>query len=95
LPPGGFTTPIFDVVLRGLTIRGSIVGTRKDLAEAIDFATRGQVRAEIHVAPLEDINEIFANLEAGKVDGRMVLDLALAPRENGKLPPVAVGVAKP
>ena len=35
LPPGEFATPIFDVVLKRLTLRGSIVGTRKDLAEAI------------------------------------------------------------
>jgi alcohol dehydrogenase, propanol-preferring len=76
LPPGGFQTPIFDVVLKGLTIRGSIVGTRKDLSEAVAFATANKVRADIHKAKLEDINQIFADLKAGKVDGRMVLDLA-------------------
>jgi propanol-preferring alcohol dehydrogenase len=76
LPPGGFQTPIFDVVLKGLTIRGSIVGTRKDLQEAVAFAGAGKVRAEIHRAKLEDINQIFDDLKAGTVDGRMVLDLA-------------------
>jgi threonine dehydrogenase-like Zn-dependent dehydrogenase len=35
LPPGDFPTPIFDVVLKRITIRGSIVGTRADLAEGI------------------------------------------------------------
>ena len=95
LPPGSFATPIFDVVLKAITIRGSIVGTRKDLAEAIDLATRGKVRADIHLAPLDAINAIFADLEAGKIDGRMVLDLTLAARENRQLPPVAVGVMKP
>jgi alcohol dehydrogenase, propanol-preferring len=76
LPPGGFQTPIFDVVLKGLTIRGSIVGTRKDLDEAVAFATSGKVRAEIHTAKLGAINQIFADLKAGKVDGRMVLDFS-------------------
>ena len=95
LPPGSFATPIFDVVLKAITIRGSIVGTRKDLAEAIDFATRGKVRAEIHKAPLTDINEIFAGLQAGTIDGRMVLDFASTASEHGELPAVAVGVAKP
>ena len=75
LPPGSFPTPIFDVVLKRLTIRGSIVGTRKDLAEAIAFAANGKVRAEIRTAKLEDINTIFDDLKAGKVEGRMVLDL--------------------
>jgi alcohol dehydrogenase, propanol-preferring len=75
LPPGEFPTPIFDVVMNRITIRGSIVGTRKDLAEAIDFASEGKVRAHIHKARLDDINQIFGDLEAGKVDGRMVITI--------------------
>lgn len=75
LPPGDFATPIFDVVLKRITLRGSIVGTRKDLAEAIQFATEGKVQAHIHKAKLEDINRVFADMKAGKVDGRIVMDL--------------------
>ncbi|MBV8106289.1 MAG: alcohol dehydrogenase AdhP [Hyphomicrobiales bacterium] len=75
LPPGEFPTPIFDVVMNRITIRGSIVGTRKDLAEAIEFASEGKVRAHIHKARLDDINQIFNDLEAGKVDGRMVITI--------------------
>ncbi len=73
LPPGDFATPIFDVVLKRITLRGSIVGTRKDLAEAIEFASEGKVKAHIHQRPLEDINGVFADLKAGKVDGRIVV----------------------
>ncbi|WP_342708828.1 alcohol dehydrogenase AdhP [Bradyrhizobium sp. B124] len=76
LPPGEFPTPIFDVVLKRLTVRGSIVGTRRDLDEAVAFAVEGKVLAEIKTAPLTDINTIFANLKAGKVQGRMVLDMS-------------------
>lgn len=75
LPPGEFPTPIFDVVLKRLTIRGSIVGTRKDLTESLQFAGEGKVKAHIHEAKLDDINQVFADLEAGRVDGRMVLTL--------------------
>ena len=75
LPPGEFPTPIFDVVLKRITVRGSIVGTRRDLDEAIAFAAEGKVRSEIKTAPLGDINAIFADLKAGMIDGRMVLDL--------------------
>ncbi|HYP58713.1 MAG TPA: alcohol dehydrogenase AdhP [Beijerinckia sp.] len=74
LPPGDFETPIFDVVLKRITVRGSIVGTRKDLAEAIAFAAEGKVHAHIHKKRLEDINQVFADLKAGRVDGRIVLD---------------------
>jgi propanol-preferring alcohol dehydrogenase len=87
LPPGEFPTPIFDVVLKRLTVRGSIVGTRRDLDEAIAFAVNGKVRAEIKTAALSDINAILANLKAGKVQGRMVLDMsqtAKAQSETGE-----------
>ncbi len=77
LPPGDFPTPIFDVVLKRITVRGSIVGTRRDLDEALQFAVDHNVRPEITKAPLEDINKIFANLKAGKVDGRVVLALGM------------------
>lgn len=77
LPPGEFPTPIFDVVLKRITLRGSIVGTRRDLDEAIAFAVEGKVKAEITTAPLGDINAIFARLKAGQVEGRIVLDLTL------------------
>ncbi|MGN8200305.1 alcohol dehydrogenase AdhP [Salinisphaera sp. RV14] len=73
LPPGEFNTPIFDVVLKRLTIRGSIVGTRKDMAEALAFAADGHVRPHIHETRLENINDVFADLAVGTVDGRMVI----------------------
>ena len=78
LPPGEFPTPIFDVVLKRITLRGSIVGTRLDLDEAIALAAEGKVRAEITKVPLDDINRVFADLKAGRVRGRVVLDLTAA-----------------
>ena len=44
LPPGDFPVSIFDVVLNGITIRGSIVGTRLDLKESLAFASAAKVR---------------------------------------------------
>lgn len=73
LPPGDFPLPIFSTVLNGITVRGSIVGTRRDLQESLDFAAEGKVRAHIHRDRLENINAIFAALKAGDVDGRIVL----------------------
>ena len=75
LPPGEFPVPIFDVVLSRYTIRGSIVGTRKDLDEALAFAAEGKVKATIEQQPLESINDVFARLREGKVNGRIVLSL--------------------
>jgi alcohol dehydrogenase, propanol-preferring len=73
LPPGDFHAPVFDVVLSRITIRGSIVGGRQDLAEAIDFAARGRVHSHYHEMRLEDINQVFSDMKAGRLDGRMVM----------------------
>lgn len=82
LPPGEFPTPIFDVVLKRITVRGSIVGTRKDLSEALAFAAAGKVTSHIHHAKLADVNDIFTALRTGSVDGRMVLDLMPVPKAS-------------
>ncbi len=74
LPPGEFSLSIFDMVLNGTTVRGSIVGTRLDLQEALDFAGQGKVRATVSSEPLENINDIFARMRQGKIEGRIVLD---------------------
>ena len=77
LPPGAFPTPIFDVVLKRITIRGSIVGTRQDLDEAIAFAAEGKVSAHVETTTLECINTVLSELKAGQIEARMVLDLAV------------------
>jgi alcohol dehydrogenase, propanol-preferring len=59
-----------------LSVRGSNVGTRLDLNEAVAFAANGLVTAKIKKAPLEQINAIFDEMRAGKILGRMVLKLA-------------------
>ncbi|KUM37900.1 alcohol dehydrogenase AdhP [Pseudomonas sp. EpS/L25] len=77
LPPGDFPLSIFDMVLNGTTVRGSIVGTRLDLQEALDFAGEGKVKATVSAEPLENINDIFARMHQGGIEGRVVIDMAL------------------
>jgi propanol-preferring alcohol dehydrogenase len=74
LPPGDFPVPLFDVVANCITIRGSFVGNREDMAEALAFAAEGRVRADIELQPLSAINDVFARLEHGDVPSRVVLD---------------------
>ncbi len=74
LPPGNFPVPLFDVVANCITIRGSFVGNREDMAEALMFAARGKVKADIELQPLSAINDVFDRLQKGKVAGRVVLD---------------------
>lgn len=86
LPPGEFPVSIFDVVLNRYTLRGSIVGTRLDLEEALAFAAEGKVKATIETLPLESINSVFSRLKTGQVNGRIVLNL----KEETKVRTVAV-----
>jgi propanol-preferring alcohol dehydrogenase len=75
LPPGDFALPIFDVVLNAKTVRGSIVGTRKDLQEALAFAGERLVRTTYTEDRLDNINAVFARLRQGDIEGRVVMRL--------------------
>lgn len=75
LPPGDFPLPIFDTVLNGITIRGSIVGSRLDLQESLDFAGDGKVKATVSTDKLENINDVFQRMIEGQIEGRVVLDM--------------------
>ena len=75
LPPGDFPLNIFGMVLNGITVRGSIVGTRLDLQESIAFAADGKVKATVETAKLEEVNTIFDRMKKGQIEGRVVLDL--------------------
>ena len=76
LPAGEFPTPLFDVVANCITIRGSFVGGRLDMAEALAFAVAGKVKADIELQRLSDINKVFARLKSGGVASRVVLDFS-------------------
>jgi propanol-preferring alcohol dehydrogenase len=79
LPPGEFPLPLFDVVLKRITIRGSLVGSRADMREALALATSFAIRPHVELEPLGRINDVFDRLRQGKVSGRVVLDLRGAP----------------
>lgn len=76
LPPGEFPVSLFDVVVDCISIRGSFVGTRQDMAEALAFAAEGKVKADIELQPLSAINEVLGRLQRGDVAARVVLDFA-------------------
>jgi len=76
IPPGEFPTPLFDVVANCITIRGSFVGTRGDMAEALAFAADGKVKADIELQPLSAINDVLTRLEHGDVASRVVIDFS-------------------
>ena len=66
--------PIFETVLGAINIVGSIVGTRTDLREVFQLHGAGKTRLIREVRPLDAVNESMADVEAGKVAARVVLE---------------------
>jgi len=76
LPAEGFIRlPIFETVLRGIQVVGSIVGTRIDLAETFELHALGRTRVVYEKRPLEMVNECFEAVEQGKAKARIVFQV--------------------
>lgn len=67
--------PVFETVLRGISVIGSLVGTRNDLAECFDLHARGKTRVVAKHRSLDDVNACFAEVLSGRVPARLVFDL--------------------
>jgi len=65
--------PIFETVLGGIKVIGSIVGTRADLREVFDLHSAGRTQVTSECIPLSEVNEAIADVEAGKIQARVVL----------------------
>ncbi|WEZ90662.1 alcohol dehydrogenase AdhP [Pseudomonas sp. NyZ480] len=74
LPTASMDLNIPRLVLDGIEVVGSLVGTRQDLHEAFEFAAQGKVVPKVALRRIEEINEIFDEMEQGKITGRMVID---------------------
>lgn len=75
LPPESMDLSIPRIVLDGIEIVGSLVGTRKDLEEAFQFGAEGLVVPKVQMRALDEVQEIFQEMHDGKITGRMVIDM--------------------
>ena len=66
--------PVFDTVVRMITIKGSYVGNRQDSAEALDFFARGLVNVPFKTVGLSELQSVYDMMEEGKIVGRYVVD---------------------
>lgn len=71
---GDMSIPIFDTVIKGISIIGSIVGTRGDLAEVFELHRQGRTRVISEGRKLEDVNEAIADVLSGSVPARLVFE---------------------
>ncbi len=76
LPKDNFVhLPIFETVLQGISVIGSIVGTRRDLSETFQLHAEGRTKVIRQTRKLEEVNSSFEQIESGKVDARLVFDM--------------------
>jgi propanol-preferring alcohol dehydrogenase len=76
LPADNFMQlPIFETVLRGIHVVGSIVGTRLDLAEVFQLHAEGKTKVITETRQLEQVNESFEEVESGRAKARLVFDM--------------------
>ena len=71
--PGPEGPPVFDTVLNGKSVLGSIVGTRADLQDVFALHVAGRTRVSYETRPLSAVNEAFDEVLAGKARARLVL----------------------
>ena len=74
LPSEMMDLSIVKTVLDGIQVIGSLVGTRKDLEEAFQFGAEGLVVPVVQKRSVSDAVDVFDEMEAGTIQGRMVLD---------------------
>lgn len=75
LPAGAYLkAPVFESVIKMITIKGSYVGNRQDTAEAIDFFARGLIKAPFKVVGLSELGSVYEKMQKGEIAGRYVLD---------------------
>ncbi|CAP39760.1 Protein CBG23238 [Caenorhabditis briggsae] len=68
------TTPL---IFNAITVKGSIIGSRLDTEEALEFVARGAVKVPLEMVKLEDVSKVYRKMEDGKINSRVVVDFSL------------------
>jgi D-arabinose 1-dehydrogenase-like Zn-dependent alcohol dehydrogenase len=81
IPPGGgkIETPVSEIVIKGLKIKGNLVGNLKECLEAVDLVRSGHVKPKTYVRPFRDLPTVYEELEKGDIAGRVVLKIGEDP----------------
>ncbi|MGE4527703.1 MAG: zinc-dependent alcohol dehydrogenase [Rhodospirillaceae bacterium] len=90
LAAGTMALPVYDTVINAITVRGSVVGSRRIMREAMEFASHGRIKAAVRREKLENINQVLERLRRGDFEGRFVLDFGgpdFAYDDNDRIPP--------
>ena len=69
-----YDLPLVDTIVKGITVRGSYLGTRQELEEVFALARTGAIRAHVHTHALEETPAILESLHRGEILGRAVIE---------------------
>lgn len=77
IPPGGgrIETSVAEIVIKGLTIKGNLVGSLKECLEAVEQVRAGIIKPKVFVRPFRDLPAVYEELENGDIAGRAVLKI--------------------
>jgi propanol-preferring alcohol dehydrogenase len=77
LPPDNATlsVPIFDTVINGKTVIGSIVGTRNDLRDVYALHAAGRTKVISVDRKIDEVNQSIDDVLAGRILARVVFQL--------------------
>jgi alcohol dehydrogenase, propanol-preferring len=68
-----YDLPLVDTIVKGITVRGSYLGTRQELAEVFELARSGAIRAHVHTHALEETPAVLESMRRGEILGRAVI----------------------
>lgn len=77
IPPGGgqILTSVAEIVIKGLNIKGNLVGSLAESLEAVQLVRDGLVKPKVYVRPFRDLPAVYEELESGDIAGRVVLKI--------------------
>jgi D-arabinose 1-dehydrogenase-like Zn-dependent alcohol dehydrogenase len=83
IPSGGgrLLTPVSEIVIKGLKIKGNLVGSLGECMEAMELVRRGKVKPKVVVREFEELPRVYEELERGDIAGRVALRIGDDPGE--------------
>jgi propanol-preferring alcohol dehydrogenase len=82
IPPGGgrLLTPVSEIVIKGLNIKGNLVGSLKECMEAVELVKAGKIKPNVFVREFKELPKVYEELKRGGIAGRVVLKIGNDPR---------------
>ncbi|TKA79431.1 hypothetical protein B0A55_03497 [Friedmanniomyces simplex] len=84
IPPGGghIETTVAEIVIKGIKIKGNLVGNLGECLAAVELVRTGVVKPKVYVRPFKDLPKVYEELERGDIAGRVVLKIGEDPGAN-------------